>query len=50
MRSVHSGEWRGRGGGDGKPGVLGAGSLREAGEERARDGIPKGAGAGRNRM
>ena len=35
--------------GGGNPGVTGAGSVREAGEERAGDGIPKGAGVGRNR-
>ena len=31
------------------PGAMGVGSLREAGEERAGDGIPKGAVAWRNR-
>ena len=35
--------------GGGNPGVMGAGSVREAEEERAGDGIPKGEGAGRNR-
>ena len=40
--------WRGTGEG-GNPGVMGVGSLREAGEKRAGDGIPKGAGAGRKR-
>ena len=41
----------GRGGGAGISirEVIGAGSPREAGEERAGDGIPKGAEAGRNR-
>ena len=33
----------------GNPGVIRAGSVREAGEERAGDGIPKGAGVGRTR-
>ena len=37
------------GGTEGDPEVMGAGSLRKAREERAGDGIPKGAGAGRNR-
>ena len=39
----------GGGQGDGNPGVMGAGSLPEAGEERAGDGIPKRAGTGRHR-
>ena len=39
---------RGRQGG-GNRGVMGAGSLREAGEERAGDRISKGVGSGRNR-
>ena len=43
------------GGGDGGLGgsrkleVMGAGSVQEAGEERAGNGIPKGVGAGGNR-
>ena len=36
-------------GGGGDQGVMGAGSLQEAGEERVGDGIPKGTGVGRNR-
>ena len=39
----------GGGKGSGKPEVMGVGSLREVGEERVGDGIPKGAGARRNR-
>ena len=37
--------------GDGgrEPGSTGAGSLQEAGKERVGEGIPKGAGVGRNR-
>ena len=39
-----------RGGqGHGNPGVMGAGGLWEAGEEKAGDSISQGAGAGRNR-
>ena len=34
---------------DGNPGVVGAGGLREAGVERAGDGMPKRAGTGRHR-
>ena len=33
----------------GNPGVMGAGTVEEAGEERAGDWIPEGAGVGRNR-
>ena len=33
----------------GNPGVMEAGSVREAGGERAGDGIPKGVRVGRNR-
>ena len=40
-------QWKGTGVGIREWGK--AGSLREAGEERAGDGIPKGAGVGRNR-
>ena len=39
--------WRGHG--DRNPGVTGAGSLWEAGEERVGDGISEEVGAGRNR-
>ena len=39
----------GGGYGGGNPGVMGAGSVRKAGEETAGDGTPKGAGVGRNR-
>ena len=46
MRSYVYTEW-GQGGWN--PGVKGAGSLREAGEERAGSGIPKMAGTGRKR-
>ena len=38
-----------RGTGRGNPGVMGARRLREEGEEGAGDGIPKRAGAERNR-
>ena len=39
----------GGGQGGGNPRAMGARSLREMGEERAGDGIARGAGAGRNR-
>ena len=47
-REVKGISWWGGGQGGESPGVLGAGGLREAGEEGAGGGISKGAGAGRN--
>ena len=47
LKWTHPFLWRGTGGGN--PEVMRAGRVREAGEERAGDGIPKGTGVGRNR-
>ena len=48
LEGCGGGQW---GGGGGNPGVMGApGSLREAGEERAGEGIPKVAEAGGNKI